>query len=48
MAEAPGHSNVGIMRPSISMTSRRLETFTEVEAAQIREHLRRQTVTETK
>ena len=43
-----GHSNVGIMRPSINMTSRRLETFTEAEAAQIREHLRRQTVTETK
>ena len=44
----PGHSNVGIMRPSINMTSRRLETFTEVEAAHIRERLRRQTVTETK
>lgn len=43
-----GHSNVGIMRPSINMTSRRLETFTEVEAAQIRERVRRQTVTETK
>ena len=43
-----GHSNVGIMRPSINMTSRRLETFTEAEAAQIREHLRRQTTTETK
>ena len=43
-----GHSNVGIMRPSINMTSRRLETFTEEEAAQIREHVRRQTVTETK
>ena len=43
-----GHSNVGIMRPSINMTSRRLETFTAEEAAQIREHIRRQTVTETK
>jgi hypothetical protein len=43
-----GHSNVGIMRPSINMTSRRLETFTEEEAAQIRGHLRRQTVTETR
>ena len=43
-----GHSNVGIMRPSINMTSRRLETFTEAEAAQIREHLRRHAVTETK
>ena len=44
----PGHSNIGIMRPSINMTSRRLETFTDVQAAQIRERLRRQTVTETK
>ncbi len=44
----PGHSNVGIMRPGINMTSRRLETFTEVEAAQIRERVRRHTVTETK
>ena len=43
-----GHSNVGIMRPSINMTSRRLETFTDVEAAQIRERVRRQTVTQTK
>jgi hypothetical protein len=43
-----GHSNVGIMRPSINMTSRRLETFTEVEAAQIRERVQRKTVTETK
>jgi hypothetical protein len=43
-----GHSNVGIMRPSINMTSRRLETFTGVEAAQIRERVRRQTVTQTK
>src|SRR5262245_28368068 len=42
-----GHSNVGIMRPDINMTSRRLETFTDVEATHIREHLRR-TVTETK
>jgi hypothetical protein len=44
----PGHSNVGIMRPAINMTSRRLETFTEVEATHIRERLRRRTVTETK
>lgn len=43
-----GHSNVGIMRPSINMTSRRLETFTDAQATHIREHLRRQTVTETK
>jgi hypothetical protein len=43
-----GHSNVGIMRPSINMTSRRLETFTDVEAAQIRNRVRRQTVAETK
>jgi len=44
----PGHSNLGIMRPDINMTSRRLETFTDVEAAHIREHLRRRMVTETK
>ena len=44
----PGHSNLGIMRPSINMISRRLETFTDVEAAQLRERLRRQSVTETK
>jgi len=44
----PGHSNLGIMRPDINMTSRRLETFTDVEAAHIREYLRRQMVTETK
>jgi hypothetical protein len=43
-----GHSNVGIMRPDINMTSRRLETFTDVEAAHLREHLRRQIVTDTK
>jgi len=43
----PGHSNVGIMRPDINMTSRRLETFTDVEAAHIREQLRQQIVTET-
>jgi hypothetical protein len=42
-----GHSGVGIMRPSINMTSRRLETFTENEAAQLREHVRRHAVTET-
>jgi hypothetical protein len=44
----PGHSNVGIMRPNINMTSRRLETFTELEAAQIRERVRPQTVTKTR
>ena len=44
----PGHANIGIMRPSINMTSRRLETFTDVQAGQIRERLHRQTVTETK
>jgi hypothetical protein len=43
-----GHSNIGIMRPSINMTSRRLETFTDAQAAHIRERLRRQTVTGTK
>jgi hypothetical protein len=43
-----GHSNVGIMRPDINMTSRRLETFTDLEAAHLREHLRRQIVTDTK
>jgi len=43
-----GHSNVGIMRPDINMTSRRLETFTDVEAAHIREQLRRRIVAETK
>ena len=43
-----GHSNIGIMRPSINMTSRRLETFTDVEAARIRERVRQQTVRETK
>jgi hypothetical protein len=43
-----GHSNVGIMRPDINMTSRRLETFTDVEAAHIRDHVRRQIATETK
>jgi hypothetical protein len=44
----PGHSNLGIMRADINMTSRRLETFTVVEAAHIREHVHRQIVTETK
>lgn len=44
----PGHSNLGIMRADINMTSRRLETFTHVEAAHIREHLSRQIVTVTK
>jgi hypothetical protein len=31
----PGHSNVGIMRPTVNMRSRRVETFTEDEAAAI-------------
>jgi hypothetical protein len=44
----PGHSNIGIMRPSINMTSRRVETFTTQEAAQIHERLRGQIVTETR
>jgi hypothetical protein len=44
----PGHSNTGIMRPDINMMSRRLETFTDVEAAHIHEHVRGEIVTETK
>jgi hypothetical protein len=36
----PGHSIVGIMRPSINMMSRRVETFTKEEAAQLRSVLR--------
>ena len=36
----PGHSTLGIMRPSINMTSRRVETFTENEAVQLRSLLR--------
>jgi hypothetical protein len=36
----PGHSPTGIMRPSINMTSRRVETFTAAEAAEIRVRLR--------
>jgi hypothetical protein len=32
----PGHSTTGIMRPTVNMTSRRVETFTAVEAATIR------------
>jgi hypothetical protein len=36
----PGHSVVGIMRPSINMMSRRVETFTKEEAAQLRSVLR--------
>jgi hypothetical protein len=35
----PGHSDVGIMRPTINMTSRRVETFTEAEANQLRERI---------
>jgi hypothetical protein len=37
----PGHSSVGIMRPSINMTSRRVETFTEAEIAEIHAQLQR-------
>ena len=44
----PGHSLTGIMRPGIDMTSRRVETFTKVEAKQIRERLRGQITRETK
>jgi hypothetical protein len=44
----PGHSRVGIMRPSIDMTSRRVETFTNDEAATIREHLHHLIATESK
>src|SRR5262245_33805495 len=44
----PGHSNVGIMRPTINMTSRRLETFTTLEAAHIHERLRQQMASEMK
>lgn len=36
----PGHSTLGIMRPSVNMTSRRVETFTEDEAVQLRGLLR--------
>jgi hypothetical protein len=36
----PGHSNLGIMRPSINMRSRSLETFTEAEAANVRGSVR--------
>jgi hypothetical protein len=44
----PGHANIGIMRPTINMTSRRLETFTTQEAAQIHARLRGQIVAETR
>ncbi len=37
----PGHSSVGIMRPSINMTSRRVETFTQAEVAEIHAQLQR-------
>lgn len=37
----PGHSTVGIMRPSINMTSRRVETFTPSEKAAITARLAR-------
>jgi hypothetical protein len=36
------------MRPSIDMTSRRVETFTNDEAATIREHLHHLIATESK
>ena len=36
----PGHSSTGIMRPSINMTSRRVETFTAAEASEMRARLR--------
>ena len=44
----PGHAHIGIMRPTINMTSRRLETFTTQEAAQIHARLRGQIVAETR
>jgi hypothetical protein len=37
----PGHSSLGIMRPTINMTSRRVETFTQAEGAEIRARLQR-------
>lgn len=36
----PGHSPTGIMQPTITMTSRRVETFTRVEASEIQSRLR--------
>jgi hypothetical protein len=33
----PGHSSAGIMRPTINRRSRRIESFTDVEAARVRE-----------
>ena len=36
----PGHSSVGIMRPTINMMSRRVETFSESEAREIQSRLR--------
>ena len=36
----PGHSNAGIMRPTVNMRSRGVETFTEDEAAVIHTVLR--------
>jgi hypothetical protein len=41
----PGHSNVGIMRPTVNMRSRRVETFTEAEAALIQLRVRERTGT---
>ena len=36
----PGHSAVGLMRPTINMRSRRVETFSESEAGEIQSRLR--------
>jgi hypothetical protein len=36
----PGHSSVGIMRPTINQMSRREETFSESEAREIQSRLR--------
>jgi hypothetical protein len=44
----PGHSNLGIMRHAIDMTTRRLETFTKLEANEIRERVRGPIATETR
>jgi hypothetical protein len=35
----PGHSTVGIMRPSIDMMSRRVQTFTESEGRELQQRL---------
>jgi hypothetical protein len=36
----PGHSNAGIMRPTINMRSRRVETFTDSEARELQQRVR--------